>query len=103
MPDFQRLTRLIVKHALVAGLILVPRLLDFVASFKNKEVLLITVVGLCLGVSLLAAKLDYSVALGAFLIGAIIAESRQLTKIEALMLPIRDLFSAVFFVSIGLL
>jgi len=88
---------------LVAGLILVPRLLHFVASFKNKEVLLITVLGLCLGVSLLAAKLDYSVALGAFLIGAIIAESRQLTKIEALMLPIRDLFSAVFFVSIGLL
>ena len=48
-------------------------------------------------------KLGYSVALGAFLIGAIIAEARQIYKIETLMHPVRDLFSAVFFVSIGLL
>jgi CPA2 family monovalent cation:H+ antiporter-2 len=60
-------------------------------------------VGLCFGVSLLAVKLGYSVALGAFLIGAIIAEARQIAKIEALTHPVRDLFSAVFFVSIGLL
>jgi CPA2 family monovalent cation:H+ antiporter-2 len=65
--------------------------------------LLVTVVGLCFGVSLLALKLGYSVALGAFLIGAIIAEARQIAKIEALVQPVRDLFSAVFFVSIGLL
>src|SRR4030095_9437903 len=88
---------------LVAGLITVPRLLNYVASFKSNEMLLITVVGLCFGVSLLAVKLGYSVALGAFLIGAIIAEARQIVKIEALMHPVRDLFSAVFFVSIGLL
>jgi CPA2 family monovalent cation:H+ antiporter-2 len=60
-------------------------------------------VGLCFGVSLLTVKLGYSVALGAFLIGAIIAEARQIGKIEALTHPVRDLFSAVFFVSIGLL
>jgi monovalent cation:H+ antiporter-2, CPA2 family len=88
---------------LVGGLIVVPRLLDYVARFKSNEVLLITVVGLCFGVSLLAVKLGYSVALGAFLIGAIIAEARQIAKIEALTHPVRDLFSAVFFVSIGLL
>jgi CPA2 family monovalent cation:H+ antiporter-2 len=88
---------------LVVGLIAVPRLLDYVARFKSNEMLLITVVGLCFGVSLLAFKLGYSVALGAFLIGAIIAEARQIAKIEALMHPVRDLFSAVFFVSIGLL
>jgi CPA2 family monovalent cation:H+ antiporter-2 len=88
---------------LVGGLIAVPRLLNYVAKFKSNEMLLITVVGLCFGVSLLAVKLGYSVALGAFLIGAIIAEARQIVKIEALMHPIRDLFSAVFFVSIGLL
>lgn len=88
---------------LVAGLIAVPRLLNYVARFKSNEMLLITVVGLCFGVSLLAVKLGYSVALGAFLIGAIIAEARQIAKIEALMHPVRDLFSAVFFVSIGLL
>ena len=88
---------------LVAGLITVPRLLNYVARFKSNEMLLITVVGLCFGVSLLAVKLGYSVALGAFLIGAIIAEARQIAKIEALVQPVRDLFSAVFFVSIGLL
>ena len=88
---------------LVGGLIFVPRLLDYVAKFKSNEVLLVTVVGLCFGVSLLAVRLGYSVALGAFLIGAIIAEARQIAKIEALTHPVRDLFSAVFFVSIGLL
>ncbi|MGC3988546.1 MAG: cation:proton antiporter [Chthoniobacteraceae bacterium] len=88
---------------LVGGLIAVPRLLNYVAKFKSNEMLLITTVGLCFGVSLLAVKLGYSVALGAFLIGAIIAEARQITKIEALTHPVRDLFSAVFFVSIGLL
>jgi monovalent cation:H+ antiporter-2, CPA2 family len=88
---------------LVGGLILIPRLLNYVAKFKSNEMLLITVVGLCFGVSLLAVKLGYSVALGAFLIGAIIAEARQIAKIETLTHPVRDLFSAVFFVSIGLL
>ncbi len=88
---------------LVGGLIVVPRFLNYVAKFKSDEMLLITVVGLCFGVSLLTVHLGYSVALGAFLIGAIIAEARQITKIEALMHPVRDLFSAVFFVSIGLL
>lgn len=88
---------------LVAGLIFVPRLLDYVAKFKSNEMLLVTVTGLCFGVSLLAVKMGYSVALGAFLIGAIIAEARQIARIEMLMHPVRDLFSAVFFVSIGLL
>jgi len=88
---------------LVVGLIFVPRLLDYVAKFKSNEMLLLTVVGLCFGVSLVAAKLEFSVALGAFLIGAVIAEARQIAKIEMLMHPVRDLFSAVFFVSIGML
>ncbi|HEY5707038.1 MAG TPA: cation:proton antiporter [Terrimicrobiaceae bacterium] len=88
---------------LVAGLIIVPRLLNYVARFKSDEMLLITVVGLCFGISIVTVKLGYSVALGAFLIGAIIAEARQIYKIETLMHPVRDLFSAVFFVSIGML
>ncbi len=88
---------------LIFGLILVPRLLNWVAKFKSNEMLLVTVIGLCLGVSLLAVKLGYSVALGAFIIGAIIAEARHIAHIETLMHPVRDLFSAVFFVSIGLL
>jgi len=88
---------------LVAGLIAVPRLIGYVARFKSNEMLLITVLGLCFGVSLLAAKLGYSVALGAFIIGAVIAEARQIHRIETLIEPVRDMFSAVFFVAIGLL
>jgi len=88
---------------LVVGLIAVPRLLGFVARFRSHEMLLVTVLGLCFGFSLLAVKLGYSLALGAFVIGAVISESREIRKIEHLIEPVRDMFSAVFFVAIGLL
>jgi CPA2 family monovalent cation:H+ antiporter-2 len=89
--------------ALVLGILLIPKLLHYVASFKRDEMLLITVLGLCFGFCLIVIKLDYSVALGAFMIGAIMAESRQIKAIERLIAPIRDMFSAIFFVAIGLL
>jgi CPA2 family monovalent cation:H+ antiporter-2 len=88
---------------LVVGLIAVPRLIGYVAKFKSNEMMIVTVLGLCFGVSLLAAKLEYSVALGAFVIGAIIAEAREIHRIETLIEPVRDMFSAIFFVAIGLL
>jgi CPA2 family monovalent cation:H+ antiporter-2 len=89
--------------ALVIGILLVPRLLAYVAKFESNEMLLVTVLGLCFGFCLLVVKLEYSMVLGAFLIGAIMAESRQLAKIEHLIEPIRDMFSAIFFVAIGLM
>lgn len=89
--------------ALVIGILLVPRLLAYVAKFESNEMLLITVLGLCFGFCLLVVKLEYSMVLGAFLIGAIMAESRQLIKIEGLIEPVRDMFSAIFFVAIGLM
>ena len=88
---------------LVAGLLAVPRLLNYVAKFKSNEMLLILSLALCFGVSLLAQRLGYSVALGAFLIGAVVAEARQIARIELLMQPVRDMFIAIFFVSIGLM
>lgn len=89
--------------ALVVGILLVPRLLAYVAKFESNEMLLVTVLGLCFGFCLLVVKLEYSMVLGAFLIGAIMAESRQLVQIERLIEPVRDMFSAIFFVAIGLL
>lgn len=89
--------------ALVIGILLVPRLLAYVARFESNEMLLITVLGLCFGFCLLVVKLEYSMVLGAFLIGVIMAESRQLIKIERLIEPVRDMFSAIFFVAIGLM
>ncbi|MDR0587592.1 MAG: cation:proton antiporter [Burkholderiales bacterium] len=89
--------------SLVLGILIVPRLLAYVDKFRSDEILLTTVLALCFGFCLIVIKLDYSVALGAFVIGAIIAESRQIFKIERIIAPIRDMFSAVFFVAIGLL
>ena len=89
--------------ALVVGILLVPRLLAYVAKFESNEMLLVTVLGLCFGFCLLVVKLEYSMVLGAFLIGAIMAESRQLGQIERLIEPVRDMFSSIFFVAIGLL
>lgn len=89
--------------AVVLGLLLVPRLLGWVTKFRSNEVLLVTVLGLCFGVSLLALRLGYSVALGAFIIGAVVAEAREIGRIEILVSSLRDLFCAVFFVAIGLL
>ena len=87
----------------VVGLLVIPRLLNFVARFESNERLLVAVLGLCFGTSLVAAKLGFSVALGAFLVGAVMAESSQIHRIESLVEPVRDLFTAVFFVAIGLL
>ena len=88
---------------LVAGLLAVPPLLRYVARFKSNEMLLITTLGLCFGVSLAALRMEYSVALGAFLIGAIIAEAREAGKVDGLIESVRDMFSAIFFVSVGLM
>jgi Kef-type K+ transport system, predicted NAD-binding component len=89
--------------SLVVGILAVPRLLSFIARFKSNEMLLVAVLGVLFGFCLLVMKLQYSVALGAFLVGAVMAESRQLHRIERLVEPIRDMFSAIFFVAIGLL
>lgn len=89
--------------ALVSGLLLVPRLLSYIARFNSREILLVAVLGIFFGFSLLVTKLGYSMALGAFVIGAIMAEARELRLIERLVEPLRDMFSAVFFVAIGML
>ena len=88
---------------LVIGFIGVPRLFNYIAKFKSDEMLLVAALGLCFGVALFAYEVGYSVALGAFLIGAVIAEARQIHKIEDLTAPVRDMFSAIFFVTIGML
>ncbi|MBS0569792.1 MAG: cation:proton antiporter [Proteobacteria bacterium] len=88
--------------SLVIGVLAVPRLLDYVARFHRDEMLLVGVLGLLFGFCLLVTWLGYSVALGAFVIGVIVAEARSLARIERLIAPLRDMFSAVFFVAVGL-
>jgi len=88
---------------LIVGLLTIPKILTYVANFHSREILLITVLGLCFGFCLLVIKLDYSIALGAFIIGAIIAECKELKLVEKIIDPIKNMFSAIFFVSVGLL
>lgn len=85
------------------GILVVPRLIREAAHRESSEVLLITSVGICFGFALVAQWLDYSVALGAFIAGSVVAESGRRRKVEHLIEPVRDLFAAVFFVSIGML
>ncbi|KJV33204.1 cation:proton antiporter [Luteibacter yeojuensis] len=89
--------------SLVVGLLLVPRVVDYIARVSRNDVLLIAVLGICFGFCLLVTDLGYSVALGAFMIGAIVAESESVARIERIIMPVRDMFSAIFFVAIGML
>ena len=88
---------------LVFGLILIPRLLASVAKRKDDEALLLTMLGLCFFVSYVAYKLDFSLALGAFLVGILGASSEVKNRLHLLIAPLKSMFSAMFFVSIGLL
>ncbi|MCG3204688.1 MAG: Glutathione-regulated potassium-efflux system protein KefB [Elusimicrobia bacterium] len=88
---------------LVVGLFIVPKLIHWVAAFQVKEVLGIVTLGLCLGGAMTAHAFQLSVALGAFLSGAVIAASKEINLIEEWIHPIRDMFSALFFVSAGML
>lgn len=94
---------LFVIITLVIGLLTIPRLLDYIAKFRSNEMLLISTLGLCFALCLAVISLNYSIALGAFMIGAIIAESKSLHKIEQLVEPLRDMFCAIFFVTIGMM
>jgi CPA2 family monovalent cation:H+ antiporter-2 len=89
--------------SLVVGLLLVPRVVDYIAKVSRDDVLLVAVLGLCFGFCLLVTEMGYSVALGAFMIGAIVGESASVERIERIIGPVRDMFSAVFFVAIGML
>ncbi|HET6585286.1 MAG TPA: cation:proton antiporter, partial [Nannocystaceae bacterium] len=87
----------------VGGLLIVPRLVRAIGRLGHSETLLIAAVGLCFVLATVAARAGYSVALGAFLAGSLVAESGEHHRVEALVRPVRDLFAAVFFVSIGML
>ncbi len=84
------------------GLLVVPRLVRAVNALNNKETLVITSIGLCFCFALLAKLLDYSVALGAFVAGLLVSESGRGHDIEVLITPVKDMFVAIFFVSVGM-
>lgn len=86
-----------------AGIYVIPTMLRKLKRFMNDETLLIVSVGLCLGMVVVAAKSGFSPALGAFLMGTIMAETDESESIHRLITPLRNLFAAVFFISVGML
>lgn len=88
---------------LVIGLWSVPRLLHWIARFHVREILGIVSLAICLVGAILASLFGFSIALGAFLAGAVIAASREAHQIEDWIHPVRDLFSAIFFVAVGMM
>jgi monovalent cation:H+ antiporter-2, CPA2 family len=87
----------------VVGLLLVPRAMRAVTRLNRRETTLVASIGICFAVALLAQEFGYSVALGAFLAGSLVAESGEGQQVGHLIEPVRDMFAAVFFVSVGML
>jgi CPA2 family monovalent cation:H+ antiporter-2 len=85
------------------GFIVVPPAVRFVVRMGRPETTLVAVVGICFAFSILAEHAGYSVALGAFLAGSLVSESGEVAQIEHLVTPLRDIFGAVFFVSVGMM
>lgn len=87
----------------IAGIFFIPTLLKKAKNLLTDEMILIISIALCLMMVILAAGVGFSPALGAFIMGSIIAETTQAERIEHLVKPVKDLFGAIFFVSVGML
>ena len=88
---------------LVVGIFAIPILLRSVRRLINSEVLLIVSLGLCCAMAVFSTKVGFSSAFGAFIMGSILAETIEAEKIEQLVEPVKNLFGAIFFVSVGML
>ena len=87
----------------VVGIYLIPLFLRKVKSLMSDETLLITALALCFGMVVIASAVGFSAAFGAFIMGSILAETIEKEQIEHLVSPVKDLFGAIFFVSVGMM
>ena len=85
----------------IVGILLVPRFVRGIVKLEREETTLVGAIGLCFAAAFLAYAFGYSVALGAFIMGSLVAESGESGRIERLVHPVRDMFVAIFFVSVG--
>jgi CPA2 family monovalent cation:H+ antiporter-2 len=88
---------------LVVGMLVVPRFIGYVTKIGRTETTLVASIGICFATAYIAQRFGYSVALGAFIAGSLVAESGKGEEIERLVQPVRDVFAAIFFVSVGML
>ena len=108
-PDGGQMLQSIVKIGfflvlwLIVGIFAVPAILRQVRSLINAEVLLVVSLGLCCAMAVFSTKVGFSSAFGAFIMGSILAETIEAERIEKLVEPVKNLFGAIFFVSVGML
>ena len=88
---------------ILVGIYLIPQLLRRAKKLMSDETLLVVALGLCFGMVVVAAKTGFSAAFGAFIMGSILAETIEAEHIEHLVKPVKDLFGAIFFVSVGMM
>ncbi|HEU5364791.1 MAG TPA: cation:proton antiporter, partial [Hanamia sp.] len=87
----------------LTGIFLLPTFLKKAKKLLDEEALLILSIGLCLGMVVVATQVGFSAELGAFIMGSIMAETTSAEKVEHIIKPVKDLFGAVFFVSVGMM
>ena len=89
--------------ALFMGALVAPRIVRFVARFRSREVMLIVSLAMCFGLALVGQQLHISAAVGAFIIGTVLGDTEYSEVLNNTIAPVRDVFSALFFISIGML
>lgn len=108
-PDGEQMIGYVIKIAFflvlwfIVGIFAIPLFLRSVRKLINNETLLIVALGLCCGMAVLSTKVGFSSAFGAFVMGSILAETIEAEKIIKLVEPVKNLFGAIFFVSVGML
>ena len=108
-PDGEQMLGSVIKIAFflvlwfIVGIFAIPLFLRSVRQLINNETLLIVALGLCCGMAVLSTKVGFSSAFGAFVMGSILAETIEAEKIIKLVEPVKNLFGAIFFVSVGML
>lgn len=89
--------------SIVFGLAVVPKLVDYVGRQRSGELLILTVLGLCFSMAVFSKWIGFSEAIGAFVMGVIVSESKYLGDVMRRVEPVRDLFGAIFFITVGML
>jgi K+:H+ antiporter len=92
-----------VAAAIVFGVALIPRFVDYVGRQRSNELLILTVLGLCFSMAIFARWIGISEAIGAFVMGVIVSESKYIGDVVRRVEPVKDLFGAIFFITVGML
>ncbi|MCU0860452.1 MAG: cation:proton antiporter [Thermoplasmata archaeon] len=92
-----------VAASILIGIAAIPRLIDYVGRQRSGELLILTVLGLCFSMAYIARYIGLSEAIGAFVMGVIVSESRFIGDVIRKVEPVRDLFGAIFFITVGML